>query len=44
VIDPQVGQGIRALLREEMKPTYVAAVLVSGVQETVASLGPVPVN
>jgi ABC-type bacteriocin/lantibiotic exporter with double-glycine peptidase domain len=44
VIDPQVGQGIRAMLREEMKPTYVAAVLVSGVQETVASLGPVPVN
>lgn len=37
VIDPQPGKGIRPLLHGEMKPTYVAAMQVMGVEETVAS-------
>ena len=38
VIDPQPGKGIRPLLAAEMKPTYVAAVEVMGVEQRVASV------
>lgn len=38
VIDPQPGKGIRPLLHGEMKPTYVAAVQVMGVEQRVAAL------
>jgi hypothetical protein len=37
VIDPQPGQGIRPLLHVEMKPTYVAAVQVMGVEQKMAA-------
>lgn len=37
VIDPQPGRGIRPLLHGEMKPTYVAAVQVVGVEQKVAA-------
>ena len=42
VIDPQPGKGIRPLLHGEMKPTYVAAMQVMGVEQKVAALETVP--
>jgi hypothetical protein len=38
VIDPQPGQGVRPLLRGEMKPTYVAAVQIEAPTLQVAAL------
>jgi len=37
VIDPRPGVGIRPLLAGEMKPTYVAAVRVTGAEQKVAA-------
>lgn len=37
VIDPQPGRGIRPLLRAEMRPTYVAAVQVTSVEQKMAA-------
>ncbi len=44
VIDPQPGQGVRPLLRGELKPTYVAAVQIDAPQLQMAALAVAPAS